>query len=459
MIKKTDKAFLLVLSLPLFFTAPIIAGINGPIYKVHGASWVESGRIIASHDTLTNDGQPNSIDYNGSQLEAFAVQFTVDVNFDKNFDGEIGFGTYKATHSFGSYNGSTGYKFFAISLFQNYLTQAKITYHLGDKESPWLSFTAGNFSYRYNSDTKNLGSYLLRGPIYTPALISGFQDPSIDSSRSNIFGFKIHHLAGNFSHDLIFKNEMDAPPTFDWSLAYLAKYRFSDIAEIGAGINLYRLIPYDSKLETPGHLSGDSKHSYEIIDTITNDTLFFSHQGIKVAGTASLALNKLLNIQSLGENDLKVYTEAAIIGIKNYGTTYAKISDRIPIMVGFNLPAFKWLDFLSVEFEYYGSKYRNDLANTGNINGVADWTVQTRPTPSPAPVAGVYSDSTRDDIKWSLNLQKTVKQHIQFICQIADDHYRPRPIANGFISATGGTAEALTTPRDWYLMARIGYFF
>ena len=105
--------------------------------------------------------------------------------------------------------------------------------------------------------------------------------------------------------------------------------------------------------------------------------------------------------------------------------------------------------------------YRNDLYNIGNLNTVADWTILTpgRPTPSPMPVSGAYPDSTRDNLKWSLFAEKTVKNHIRITGQIANDHYRPRPIATGLISSTGGTAEAFTTPKDWYFMCRVGYFF
>jgi hypothetical protein len=143
------------------------------------------------------------------------------------------------------------------------------------------------------------------------------------------------------------------------------------------------------------------------------------------------------------------------------------------------------LNHLSLEVEYYGAKYRNDLAMVGNNNTVADWTIMDHAIPSPKPVsnadygidsAGYFRKSsgdstyvrgtamdkdnvTKDNLKWSLYVDKVVAGHIQFVGQVANDHYRPRPTASGVIHSEGGTAEAFASPKDWYFMLRVGYFF
>jgi hypothetical protein len=66
---------------------------------------------------------------------------------------------------------------------------------------------------------------------------------------------------------------------------------------------------------------------------------------------------------------------------------------------------------------------------------------------------------TKDDIKWSVNLDKTISGHINLSGQVANDHFRPRPVASGLIVSDGGTAEAFTTMKDWYFTVRMGYFF
>jgi hypothetical protein len=42
---------------------------------------------------------------------------------------------------------------------------------------------------------------------------------------------------------------------------------------------------------------------------------------------------------------------------------------------------------------------------------------------------------------------------------VANDHYRPRPVATGLIASSGGVAEAFSEQSDWYFMLRMGYFF
>jgi hypothetical protein len=459
-------------------------------YEIHGQGWLDYGRVVHVTDTVVNASVPDNIlNYNGNGIQSVGAQVTVLADLSENLEAAMGFGAYKATHALGSGANS----FLAISLFQNFLTQSRLTWYQGDKAAPNLSFTVGSFSYKYNRDVKNLGLYLLRGPVYPGILMGGYGDFHADSSKSTMLGLRAHHAVGNFSHDLILNSEREIAPTFDWSLAYLAKYRAFDALEIGAGVNFYRLIPYNSKLMIPGKdtnlVRGTARASYIEVDNsnpAAPDTTFFTHQGTKLMATVSLDLKALFGgVESLSRDDLRLYAEAGVIGVTNYGKTYGKIAERIPVMVGFNLPTWKLVDHFSIEVEYYGAKYRNDLALLGNDNIVAPWTFQAHPLPSPKPVsnsdykidsAGVYRPAggdtvlvrgtgmdkenlTLDDIKWSVNIDKTLSNHIVFSGQIANDHFRPRPVATGLIKSEGGTAEAFTTMKDWYFTIRMGYFF
>jgi hypothetical protein len=260
-----------------------------------------------------------------------------------------------------------------------------------------------------------------------------------------------------FSHDLILMNEKDLPPTFDWSLAYIAKVKPVKGLEVGGGVNFYRLIPHSSDLQEFDNYEPDA-------DTLVSDgrdTVTYTHQGVKLMAMFSVDPKAWISFDKFGPNDLKIYGEAAVLGVKDYGQYYDDIAERMPVMLGFNFPAFGVLDLLSLEVEWYRSPYRNDLGNIGNLNAVADWTIQTRPSPpSPLPVTGIpYAHSERDNWKWSLLLEKNLTDHVRFTGQVANDHYRPRPIAVGDIVSTGGTAEAFTTPNDWYYMLRLGVFF
>jgi hypothetical protein len=55
-------------------------------------------------------------------------------------------------------------------------------------------------------------------------------------------------------------------------------------------------------------------------------------------------------------------------------------------------------------------------------------------------------------------VEKTVGGHIRFAAQVANDHFRPRPVG-GPINELGGWTEAFSSTKDWYVMFRMGYFF
>ena len=455
-------------------------------YQVQGQGWMDIGRIMGAADTLSYPTRPgNTIKLQGNGLQSLGAQLTLTAGFTGNLEAAFGFGVQKANHALG--DGANA--FLAISLFQEYLTQSRLTWYQGERAAPSLSLTLGNFPYKYHPDVKNLGLYLLRGPVYPGILMGGFGDFAADTSKSTLLGLRAHQSAGNFSQDLLLNNEREVPPTLDWSLAYVARYRAFGALEMGAGVNFYRLIPYDSRLETPGHFSDATlafrKADYIETDSGSTDTVFFTHQGTKLMAMFSLDLKPLFGIGAEGSDDWKLYGEAAVLGVRDYGKAYGDMARRIPVMAGFNFPGFGFVDHASLEVEYYGALYRNDLVRVGNNNVVADWTRQAHPIPSPKPPAaadygidaqgnwvnrsgdtvnvnGTAQDMghlTADDWKWSFYADKTVSEHISFIGQIANDHYRPRPIATGLINSEGGTAEAFASPRDWYFMLRIGYFF
>jgi hypothetical protein len=455
--------------------------------KIHGLAWADYGRIMHVSDSLIEGrGPTNVVNLSGNAVQGMGAQFTFEAELGEHWDGALGFGIQQVTHALGGLKTSN----LAISLFKNYLTESRLTWFTGERSEPAFSVTVGNFSYKYNRPVRNLGLYLLRGPVYPGLLMGGFGDFATDTTKSTQLGARIHQAAGGFSHDVIFNNERDVPPTFDWSLAYVAKYRAFGMLELGAGVNFYRLISYESDLTEPGHLDSAllafQTRKYVEIDSATNDTTFFTNRGTKLMAMFNLDFKPLFGWQErLGANDLVLYGEAAVIGTRNYGKTYGKIAQRIPAMVGFNLPTFGFLDLLSLEVEWYGARYRNDMLRLGVTANAADWTKQDHPIPSSKPVD--YSDygiddqgrwvnaaldtvyvkgtgedmenMTTDDWKWSLAAEKSLHSHIRFTAQVANDHYRPRPAATGLIKANGGGKEAFSSGKDWYLMVRMGYYF
>ncbi len=447
-------------TLTLITLAAAVASANETVpFRLHGQAWTEIGRVMdASRKQFGNTA--DSIDVSGSSLQSTGGQIVVEADLGEKLTATIGVGARQISNSLGIFvlSGSENYTPYAqtFTTFRGYVAQANLTYFEGDRENPWFSVTMGNYSHIYNRDAHNLGAYLLRGPVYPGILISGFQQFELDSTKATQMGVKVHHKAGNFSHDLLFINEHELPPTFDWSLAYIAKYRPLQALEIGAGVNFHRLVPYESDLMKPGKLPNANPRSYEVDDA--GDTLYYTHQGTKLMAMFSLDLKHWFPLSRGSHHDLRLYGEAALIGVKNQGSFYDDPLERIPVMLGFNFPTFGWLDRLSVEAEWYGSPYRNDLYYIGNPNSmVAPWRWNPqRPVPIPVPVEGESKD---DSWRWSILFEKNVASHIRFTGQLASDHHRPLPFSTGLITQEGGTEAAFSSPSEWYFMARLGFFF
>jgi hypothetical protein len=225
-------------------------------------------------------------------------------------------------------------------------------------------------------------------------------------------------------------------------------------------VNLYHFLPIEKKLTSPDTVTssdvpfsfnGDPNSRNQIyVDTINHDTTYLSFAGTKVMVHATLDPKAFFDFESLGAEDLKLYGEIAFIGLNQsnaYNAVYGTITKRMPVMVGFNFPVFKYIDNLSLEVEWYGSHVKDDLgrlqATTGNFQ-------------SPLPVvnnAGLNLD--RDNWKWSLHATKTIR-NLQFSFQAANDHTRP----GGTWFSPGSEWQAyFVTPKDWYWLAKMGFFF
>jgi hypothetical protein len=153
---------------------------------------------------------------------------------------------------------------------------------------------------------------------------------------------------------------------------------------------------------------------------------------------------------NMGPEDLRLYGEVAVIGLdmsKAYKAIYGDYIHRMPVMVGLNFPMFKLLDHLSLEVEWYGAKFKDDLARYQSTTGAYH---------SMLPVVNSKNlNLTRDDWKWSLHAQKTIGQ-IRISAQAANDHSR----SGGTITSPGSEWETFyITPKDWYWMAKVGFFF
>ncbi len=452
----------MVSALPLAVLA-VWAGLAGNVHadaagmQYHAAGWVQFGRVERSSDTIANAGGIDN--YNKDWIQNQGGQISVTSQIGDHWEGAFGLGAVQTTLSRGSINFSNVWLPFWTSM----VPEARLTYTqpLGD-EPKGFQFSLGSFPYNYNPDIKDFGLYLLRGMVYPGVVLSGFEAQNV-APKTSIFGAMASLKQGGFQNDLILNSETEIRPYFDFSLADVVTYGVMPGLEVGAGINFYRFIPQNSKATSPDKSCDNSLSNYDdvenkgdnevcyILDTLSADTAAGTAQVDTITG--SMAGTKLMarlhfdpkimfGISGpFGKQDLVLYGEAALLGIKNYPKYYSDPWQRIPVMVGFNLPAFGWLDKFSLEVEYYGSQNFNDYNKAQVENSWLPWT------------RAVTGQVTRNDWKWSLYASRLLMAHLRVAAQVADDHLRTGGAVLGF--ATG--AEALVTPTDWYWMFKLVY--
>jgi hypothetical protein len=417
----------------------------------NGGASVSLGRIESSSDTT-------SFQYSGNRLQTAGAQMLMKAKFGENLQVSAGMGIVERHYPAGSIGSNAGRTYFVWS---PYIVNANFDYAWWDVPGAKLALTGGYFPYSYNPDVKNLGLYLLRGPVYPGILISGFETKYTRPVANNL-GFRIQHISGGFEQNLLLNCENELYPLFDLSPAYIASMKFGDAFKIGAGVNFYHLIPITPKITSPDSLVPDGKdrpsnyngdpatRTWAYVDTVTHDTTLLSFAGTKVMVNAVFDPKAFFSSDMMGPEDLRLYSEVALIGLDMsaaYKAVYGDYKRRMPVMVGFNLPMFRILDHLSIEAEWYGAKFKDDLgryqSNTGRFHSML-------------PVVNSENlDLSRDDWKWSIHAQKTLGQ-IRISAQAANDHSR----SGGTITSPGSEWESFyVTPEDWYWMAKVGFFF
>jgi hypothetical protein len=396
--------------------------------EVHGAGWTQVGKIEESYIGADLQGANDD-----NWLQNSGAQIGVTAKADEHWEAGLALGVVGVHLN----RGSAEVAQFWYPFWVPYVGEARITYTDSVFSAGRFQFTAGSFGYGYNRDTKNLGMYLMRGYVYPGALESGF---------GTVFGALARYDQGGFRNDLIVKSE-ELRPAYDLSVIDVVSYQVVPGLELGAGVNFYRLIPRDDDLTNPGPVCTGSYGQCSIVDPATGDTVTGSLAGTKVMARFSADPKALFGLTGLGslafgKQDLVLYGEAAIIGLKSYDVVYEDILQRIPVMVGLNLPAFGKLDYLSLEVEYYASKNSSD-------NSYANFGGAWVPRQNDDDVYG------RDDWKWSVNAAKSLFGNLQLSAQVANDHLR----TGGWHNAPNSGKEALRTPKDWYWTCKLAYFF
>jgi hypothetical protein len=341
------------------------------------------------------------------------------------------------------------------AFFKFYLDQMEGVYSFGDLQDPFLQIGLGYFKFSYNRDVKSLGEYLFRATPYPGYIINDFA-----SVYKRLPGLHVRYTpVENLKIEALLTSEVMAP-VGDYTPSLIAEYGIGGekdrpVFTIGAGVSFTRLLSVNSGLTTPHYdnnlrvisdttvgPAGDT--SIRIIDSV-----YYSFQATKVMARFAFDPKSLLgNPDMLGKEDLKLYAEGCILGTKNYPIYYDNILKRIPIVVGFNIPAFKLLDVLSVEAEWYDTKYSNNYQETYLSNN-------RTPLPEIASPQSPYQEPKPYPWYWDVYAARTIIRGLQVIGEVGRTHY--------FTAANfpnyQDKREECPSHGDWQFVVRAQYSF
>ena len=326
--------------------------------------------------------------------------------------------------------------------------QAEVMYSLGNPDAPVLNVGAGLFPFKYNPDSRTFGDYLLRISPHPQFLQTNF-----DSPYQRLLGLHIHSALSPVSNpevmtlrqDLLLTSEIHLWPLRDFSLTYMVNATLFRFADIGAGIMGDRMFPVDDSIDKP---------------PAKNTTFRFSFGGTKVMFRLAFDFKRFLPFKELwGENDWRLYSETCLNGLKNDPITdstqyeypgYNDLKKRMPTVFGFNVPACRLLDVLSVEGEWWDNNFANSYWGVFN----AGYSLNPHPYR--------YPGSNRKDPyggpwHWSIYAKKTIAKNIRIAAEAGRDHTF---IETSFSGASNlDPQEAMDGKGNWGWMAKIEYGF
>ncbi len=254
-----------------------------------------------------------------------------------------------------------------VPLFTFYPNDVELMYALGGKpDKPWLNLAAGYFPFKYNPDAKHLGEYLLRSSAYPTFIVSNFEFPLTRELGFHIFGtsdWLMNPAIDRFKWDFLLTSETHDWTTQDWTISAVVSDNIFNFVDLGGGVSWQRCISVNESKTTPHYAS-------DIYLDANGDTSFYTFKSTKLVGRASVYPQRFIpqfkipfapifgDKPFLGKEDLKLYGELAVLGLTDYvnyadsGTGgvkrmvkapesqqyYDSIANRMPYMVGINLP-------------------------------------------------------------------------------------------------------------------------
>jgi hypothetical protein len=320
-----------------------------------------------------------------------------------------------------------------------------------DGKAGILQICAGYFPYKYNPDVRNLGEYMFRSGTYPAYIKTDFDYP-----LAKLLGLRTGYVTpdSSLNIDLILNTERVSYPVMDWTLSGVFNYDILNrgLVNIGAGISFAHLLSvYDSS--TFGSATSPKNKLNQYVDA-DGDTAYYTFKGTKLMVRTTIDPLVFVRKDSdvFGKNDLKFYGELLVIGLKSYPDTtasggsnpsYSDWKEKAPVTFGINLPTFKLLDLLNLEFEYWGSKYYNDYTQIYGSQNL--------------PIApGLNEGVSESKWKWSLYLKKSFyRDHCAITAQFARDHMRLYNVDYNHANYREETFQA----GDWWWATKLSFSF
>jgi hypothetical protein len=326
------------------------------------------------------------------------------------------------------------------------IPSAEAILSFGDKESASFTIDIGRFEYKYNPQAQDLGEYLFRTGCYPAYIRTNFDFPA-----ARVNGIALSNKISDFlRQDLLLTTMGDVRPYFDLTLTYIANLSLGKAFNLGGGIQFDRFVSADSTETLNTYNAGNGYINSK------GDTSYYTFSGTKLMMRFMFDPKRLFDVPFFGEKDGIIYAEAAILGLKNYPRTdtnnifgniygYDKIFGKMPVMIGFNIPTLKLLDVLSVEGEWFGSKYQDSYESYMNRK------------PAPAHPTNQATEETykHDDWKWVIYAKKTIFGGLSLIGLLGRDHFRTETYI-GQYKDYGATFEL---PNNRYWMVKMSYIF
>jgi hypothetical protein len=400
----------------------------------HGSANMDVGSVVKGFDK--NAGDISMVEYNRIFLQ---TGLNVRLSEKTKFTGTMGVESFNEFPRLVKLGATRRFYYYL------YLHQAELVHTVIDNSAMRFDIGGGYFPYKYNDDARNLGEYLFRSTAYPQTLTTEFDMPW--ARLLGLYGRYALPVGKNkLKVDLLLTSNTEWVAIGDVNLTLISAFNIARIFEIGAGVELGSIISADENTTTP---INDATRYMNGTDTSN----YYTFRGTKVMGRFSFDPKKLLSIKVLGDQDLKLYGEAAILGVKSYDRAlhspvwYNSFLERIPVTLGLNLPAFKLLDVLSLEGEWWGNRYPNSMQGIVN-DGI----------PLPFPAGTTQIDSTpykNDNLKWSVYCSKSFAERYRVSFQAASDHMR----TFAWDWNRQDWEEALRGTDKWYFVLRFGVFF